>query len=265
MVRALRVQFTQNRFSFIFILLLAAGVVLAAPQVARAETAQTAESFPQGSEKLVKAVSAAIPNLPIESVTATPLSGFFAIDLAGGQTLYGSADGQFLIAGDLYQITQSGVLNLAESRRAVKRQALMAQEPIEDMVVFSPAGETKDYVSVFTDVDCGYCRKLHQEMADINALGIEVRYLAYPRAGLSTPTSAKIESAWCSDNPNEAMTALKSGLTIPSASCENPIARHFELGQKVGVTGTPAIVTSDGRLLPGYMPAAALAEAIGLN
>ena len=99
----------------------------------------------------------------------------------------------------------------------------------------------------------------------MNDLGIEVRYLAYPRSGLGTPSHAKIVSAWCAENPNEAMTALKSGLTIPMLDCDNPVAGQYDLGQQIGVTGTPDIVTADGRLLPGYMPAAALAEAIGLD
>lgn len=222
-----------------------------------------ADVSPAGSEKLMQQLRRALPDLPIESVTKTPLANFYAIELRGGQTLYGSADGKYLFSGDMYQLGDQ-VVNLAEARRMVKRQQLMAAEPLDNMVVFSPAGETKAHISVFTDVDCGYCRKLHQEMADINALGIEVRYLAYPRAGLGTPTHAKIVSAWCAENPNEAMTALKSGLNIPMADCDNPIASQYELGQKVGVTGTPAIVTEDGRLLPGYMPAAQLAEAIGL-
>jgi len=222
------------------------------------------EAFPEGSEKLVSEFRKAMPNLPIEEVSTTPLAGFYAIDLPGGQTLYGSADGKFLFSGDMYQLGDN-IVNLAESRRVQKRQKLMREIPLEKMVVFSPAGETRDYISVFTDVDCGYCRKLHQEMADINALGIEVRYLGYPRAGLGTPTHAKIVSAWCAKNPNDAITALKSGLEIPMAECDDPIAEHYELGQQVGVTGTPAIITSDGRLLPGYMPAANLAQALGLQ
>lgn len=221
-------------------------------------------SFPKGSEKLIGELRKAMPDLPIEGVSTTPLANFYAIDLPGGQSLYGSADGKYLFSGDMYLLGDT-IVNLAESRRVVKRQKLMDEIPLADMVVFSPAGETRDYISVFTDVDCGYCRKLHQEMADINALGIEVRYLGYPRAGLGTPTYAKIVSAWCAKNPNQAMTALKSGLEIPMAECDNPIAEHYDLGQQVGVTGTPAIITSDGRLLPGYMPAANLAEALGLQ
>ena len=216
----------------------------------------SAQQAPEGSEKLMQALRAALPKVPVEDVYAAEIPGFYAVDLAGGQTLYGSGDGKFLFAGDL---------NLAESRRAKRRKVLMDAQLPEDMVVFSPSGESRAYVHVFTDVDCGYCRKLHQEMADINALGIEVRYLAYPRAGIGTPSHDKLVSAWCADNPNQAMTALKNGLTIPPAVCDNPTASQYELGQKVGVTGTPAIVTADGRVLPGYMPAARLAGALGLE
>lgn len=223
-----------------------------------------AQPYPEGSDKLMAKLAELLPDLPIESVVATPMAGFFVVELEGGQNLYGSADGEYLFSGDMYRLT-SEVENLAETRRMTKRRALLEAEPLENMVVFSPAGETKSYISVFTDVDCGYCRKLHQEIADINALGIEVRYLGYPRGGLGTPTHAKIVSAWCADEPTEALTALKSGLNIDMKDCKNPIAEQYDLGRKVGVTGTPAIVTADGRLLPGYMPAAALAEAIGLN
>lgn len=217
-----------------------------------------------GSEMLVAQLNKTLPDLPIEAIRKTELADIFLIELANGQLLYGSRDGRHLFSGDLFRITD-GVVNLAERHRAVKRKALMEAEPVESMVVFSPAGETRTFINVFTDVDCGYCRKLHQEMADINALGIEVRYLAYPRAGLGTETYERMSSAWCAENPNEAITTLKSGEPIPSRRCNSPVARQFGLGQKVGVTGTPAIVTADGRLLPGYMPAADLAQAIGLE
>lgn len=223
-----------------------------------------ASSMAKGSEALQTQLAQALPDLPILGIYTTQVSGFYYIELANGQSLYGSADGKFLFSGDLYRI-DGEITNLAESRRANRRAALMEAEPLENMLVFSPAGDKKAHVSVFTDVDCGYCRKLHQEMADINALGIEVRYLAYPRQGLGTQTYDRIVSAWCADNPNAALTALKSGQQIPSKDCSNPVSQQYELGQKVGVTGTPAIVTADGRLLPGYMPADKLAQAIGLD
>ena len=213
--------------------------------------------------KLVAALNAAIPQLPIVGVDRTPIEGLYLIELEGGQTLYGTADGNYFISGDMYQLGDT-VINLAEARRAGKRREKMNELSLDDMVVFSPSGQTRTHVTIFTDVDCGYCRKLHQEMADYNALGIEVRYLAYPRAGLESQTADKIVSAWCADNRNEALTALKAGLTIPAKECANPVAEQYELGQEVGVTGTPAIITADGRMLPGYMPAPQLAEALGL-
>ncbi len=250
------------------ILVLAGMVMLLGPHMPVAAEQSAAASAdlkaPAGSEKLISQLRKAIPDLPIEAVHEAELPGFYLLELSNGQTLYGSKSGNHLFSGDLFSIRNGNVVNLAENHRAVKRKKLMDSLPMESMVVFSPAGQTKTHVSVFTDVDCGYCRKLHQEMAQINALGIEVRYLAYPRAGLGTPTYAKIVSAWCAENPNEAITALKSGLEIPSKQCANPVAEQYALGQQVGVTGTPAIVTADGRLLPGYMPAAQLAQAIGL-
>ena len=246
-----------NRVSFL------RGIVLVTVAAAGFGAAAS-DDWPKGSAKLVEQVRQSVPNVPIDAVYEVQLPGFYGLDLAGGQTLYGSADGKFLIAGDLYALN-GGLVNLAEERRAGRRKGLMDAQSTDDMVVFSPAGETRTYVHVFTDVDCGYCRKLHQEMADINALGIEVRYLAYPRAGIGSPTHDKLVSAWCADDPNAALTSLKNGMSIKPATCENATEAQYDLGQQVGVTGTPAIIAADGRLLPGYMPAARLAAELGLQ
>ncbi|MEM7097090.1 MAG: DsbC family protein [Pseudomonadota bacterium] len=222
------------------------------------------DNFAEGSEVLRAQLTKSLQNLPITGIYDTELDGFFYVEMENGQSLYGSADGKYIFSGDLYRLGAQ-VENLAETRRSVKRVELMNAVPREHMVVFSPSTPAKTHISVFTDVDCGYCRKLHLEMDEINALGIEVRYLAYPRQGLGTPTYTKIVSAWCAANPNDALTALKTGKSIPTKHCDNPVADQYDLGQQVGVTGTPAIVTADGRLLPGYMPADRLAEAIGLD
>ena len=256
----------RKRFSLVFftvalgLIASMASTILHAAQDARSSIA----NGPDGSQRLSAELKKAFPNMPIQTVYETPVPGLFGVELSGGQNLYGTADGQFIISGDMYRLG-SQIVNLAEQRRAVSRKAILDRVPIEEMVVFAPSGPTKTHVSVFTDVDCTYCRKLHQEMADINALGIEVRYLAYPRRGLDNPTYDKIVSAWCSDNPNEAITELKAGRNIPASTCENPVADQYALGQRVGVTGTPAIITAGGVLLPGYMPAADLAARIGLQ
>ena len=204
------------------------------------------------------------PDIPIEAVSASPLPGIYELKLAGGTVFYGTEDGKYLFAGDLYELGETDLVNLADIARSSDRRDLMATVALDDMVVFPADGKTNAVISVFTDVDCGYCRKLHQEVPALNELGIEVRYLAYPRADVGSPSYAKIVSAWCADDPNGAITELKAGNEIPEKSCDNPVAAQFELGQEVGVTGTPAIVLEDGRLLPGYAAAADLAATIGL-
>ncbi|MEM8768439.1 MAG: DsbC family protein [Pseudomonadota bacterium] len=218
----------------------------------------------QGAQALVDRLKALRPDIPIEGVSPSPLPGIYQLDLPGGTVFYGTADGRYLFAGDLYELGEDDLINLAEVGRIEKRQAIMADVATEDMVVFAANGTRKAAINVFTDVDCGYCRKLHQEVPELNRMGIEVRYLAYPRAGIGSPAYNKIVSAWCADDPNTAITALKAGEEIPDATCENPVASQYELGREVGVSGTPAIVLEDGRMLPGYLPADALAEAIGI-
>jgi thiol:disulfide interchange protein DsbC len=236
------------------------GLVLAAA----AQLAVSADEQPEPGAKLVAKLQALRPGIPIEAVKPTPVPGIYALELQGGTVFYGTEDGQYLFAGDMYELGDTDLINLAESTRMVKRKALMDAVALEDMLVFSPEGRAKAVVNVFTDVDCGYCQKLHLEVPELNAMGVEVRYLAYPRAGVGSPSYAKIVSAWCADDPNGALTKLKARQEIPPLTCANPVAAQFDLGRAIGVTGTPAIVTEDGRLLPGYMPAADLAKSVGI-
>ncbi|HEY5646683.1 MAG TPA: DsbC family protein [Pseudomonadales bacterium] len=242
--------------------LLVLGLTLASAGSAAADDA--APSATDEAAALVARLKALRPDIPIEGVSKSPLPGIIQLNLAGGTVFYGTADGRYLFAGDLYEIGDDELVNLAEQGRIGKRHDLMAAVDPKDLVIFPASGRTKAVVSVFTDVDCGYCRKLHQEVPRLNELGIEVRYLAYPRAGIGSRSYEKIVSAWCAADRNSAITALKAGQEIPDATCPNPVADQFELGQHVGVSGTPAIVLEDGRLLPGYMPADNLAAAIGI-
>lgn len=205
---------------------------------------------------------AARPDVVISQVEPSDVDGIYRVELQNGPEIYVSADGKYFFLGDMFSVTETGFVNLAETRRNGERQKLMAEVKREDMIIFSPEGEPKGAVYVFTDVDCGYCQKLHKEVPELNAMGIEVRYLAYPRAGLGTPTYKKMESAWCADDRKAAMNALKSRQPIAEKSCDNPIAEEYKLGADVGVTGTPAIVTTSGQLIPGYMPADRLAKVV---
>lgn len=237
-----------------------AGALLLA-DAARTEVAHAEGAF--NPEESVARLRALRPDLPIQRVTSSPVDSLVAIELEGGAMLYATKDGDYLIAGDLYRITDTTLVNLAEEKRSEQRQELLAAIDPDDTVIFAPKN-TRAVVNIFTDVDCTFCRKLHTEMADYNALGIEVRYLAYPRAGVGSESYDKIVSAWCSDDRQTAITALKAGKEIAEKQCVNPVAEQYQLGQTIGISGTPAIVTLDGRLLPGYMPAKALAAELGI-
>lgn len=192
-------------------------------------------------------------------VSTTPINGLYEA-AGGGDILYISKNGRYLLAGSLYDLMTRQ--NLTQERRAElreeqnpMRQKAMNSVKDRDTVVFAPEKETLYTVNVFTDVDCGYCVKLHQEVPKLNEGGVKVRYLAFPRAGVGSETYKTMVSVWCAKDQQQAMTDAKARRAIESATCKNPIKDQYELGQQIGVTGTPAMVLSDGELLPGYLPA----------
>ena len=175
---------------------------------------------------------------------------------------YVTGDGRYMIQGDLIDL-ETGE-SLTEARRDDARRSLMADIGEQNMIVFSPpAGKpTKHVVNVFTDTSCGYCRKMHQEMASYHAEGIEVRYLFYPRRGPGSDPFKTAESVWCADDRNAAMTAAKANQPVAPKSCANPIMQHYIAGQRAGLRGTPMLVLEDGSSISGYLPAKALAQRI---
>ncbi len=235
-------------------------------------TVSSVSVFAQSSDvseatvKIKEAFKTVRPDWSIQSVQATPIDGIYKVQIANGPHVYSSASGEYFIAGDLYQVAPAGFVNHTEKERETGRAEQLANISVEDMIVFSPAEKpVKASIMVFTDVDCFYCQKLHQEVPDLNRIGIEVRYLAYPRAGIGSESYKKIASAWCADDQQTAITKLKNRQNIEENVCkDNPVARHFQLGHSIGVNGTPAMVTSDGRLIPGYQPALQLAQTLGV-
>ena len=226
----------------------------------------SAEVPPDTREKIETALERALPEVNRGEIGETPIEGVYQVEMEGGAFLFVTADGDHIISGELYRNSADGLVNLSEAERKVTRRNLLAEIPESEMIVFSPEGETKAVVNVFTDVDCGYCRKLHQEVPELNSKGVEIRYLAFPRAGINSPGYDRIASAWCNDDPQQALTALKSGKQIETNVCEgNPVAREYELGERMGVRGTPALVLNDGTMIPGYRPADELIELLGIN
>ena len=187
-----------------------------------------------------------------DAINPTPINGVYEAKF-GTEMIYVSADGRYFLSGDL--IDGSTRTNLSEQSRTVERKDMLAKVEEKDAVIFKAKGEQKHLLTVFTDVDCGYCVKLHKEVNQLNDAGVSVRYLAYPRAGIGSDSYKKIVNVWCADDKLDAMTKSKSGETIASKECENPVAKEFELGQKLGVNGTPALFTEDGTMIPGYRPA----------
>jgi thiol:disulfide interchange protein DsbC len=218
------------------------------------------------SSAIIASLHAARPELDYTDVKATPMEGIYAVQVVGGPVLYVSKNGQYFFDGEMYQVQPNRFVNLSQLAMNGVREKLLAGLEPKDMIIFSPKGQTKGVINVFTDVDCGYCRKLHKEVPDLNARGIEVRYLAFPRAGVGSPSYKKIVSAWCSKTPGETLTELKNGGAVESNECaDNPVADQYRLGQQMGVNGTPAIVLADGSMVPGYRPAADLARILGIE
>ncbi|WP_043308636.1 thioredoxin fold domain-containing protein [Pseudomonas sp. ML96] len=200
------------------------------------------------------------PDMPIEAIAESPFTGLFQVHLKGGRLLYASADGQFLMQGNLYQMKGDEAVNLtrqAESKGIAKEINAI---PTSEMVVFSPKEPAKAHITVFTDTDCGYCQKLHSEVPELNRRGIEVRYMAFPRQGIGSHGYNTLVSVWCAKDRQAAMNLAKSREDVPAATCTNPVAKQYELGQMVGVSGTPSIILGNGEMIPGYQPAPQLAE-----
>ena len=191
-----------------------------------------------------------------EDIRPSPVPGLFEV-VSGSDVGYVSADGRFYVDGDVFDMETRA--NLTEERRKVGRAALLKGIRDEDTIVFAPKGY-KYTVNVFTDVDCGYCRKLHAEITELNRLGIKVRYLMYPRNGPGSEGWTKAEAVWCSANRNDALTRAKRGEAMTAKACDTPVARQFELGRELGIRGTPGIITDRGDYVAGYMPAQRLAE-----
>ena len=191
-----------------------------------------------------------------DSVLETPIQGLYEV-IFGGQLLYMTEDGRYVVRGKLIDMLTGK--NLTEPRRDKMRADTLAKVSDDDVILFSPKNP-KHTVTVFTDIDCGYCRKLHGQVAQYNDLGIAIRYMLFPRSGPKGESWVKAESVWCSADQQKAMTQAKGGRSVKTTSCENPIAMHYSLGKKVGVEGTPAIYFESGKSVPGYMPPAKLLQ-----
>jgi len=189
----------------------------------------------------------------IESIEPSSLKGIYKVYYGDLQPIYVSEDGNFFIYGDMYKIGSNNITNLTKEEIKGRRSDILDSIPAEELIIFKSNNELVS-ITVFTDVDCGYCRKLHSQIDEYNQAGITIKYAAFPRSGIGTQTFTKMVGAWCSEDPKQAMTDLKNDKKMNLDFCEEqPIARHYIIGQKLGINGTPAIITPDGDLIPGYV------------
>jgi thiol:disulfide interchange protein DsbC len=224
---------------------------------AAAGPARAAPPQPQiASPEVLRAV-ATLAGVKPENVQTTPVAGIFEV-LRGSDIFYMTRDGQYAFTGDLYQVPSR--FNLTEVHRRDMRRKLIDAVPESRMVVFSPP-QPKYTVTVFTDVDCGYCRALHKQIAEYNRLGVRVRYVFYPRTGPNTESWHKAEQVWCSADRKGALTRAKLGEPLDAPVCPNtPVAQEYELGKAIGLEGTPGIVAANGAMVGGYLPPDQLVE-----
>ncbi len=207
-------------------------------------------------EKIRTELSRKLDGISPDSIEASPVPGLYEV-LIGARLYYVSADGRYFIQGQMTDI-ETGK-NLTEAKVAAVRKKLLGEVGEDNMIIFGK-GDEKHTIDIFTDIDCGYCRKLHAQMDEYNAVGIRVRYLFYPRAGDNSDSWRKAVSVWCADDRKKAMDKAKQGKSVKQKNCANPVADHFALGRIVGVTGTPALVLESGELVPGYVPPARLRQ-----
>jgi thiol:disulfide interchange protein DsbC len=204
---------------------------------------------------LVKRFNASLrgvaPDVEVTAVQPSPIPGFYEVAL-GAKVLYMTEDGRYLLNGDLMDLKEKR--NLSEERRAETRIEVLTTSGVDRMIEFAPPNP-RHFLYVYTDIDCGYCRRFHQQVKQLNGAGIGVRYLAFPRAGIGSDSYRTAVSVWCAANPQQALTDAKAGRKIPSAQCENPVSDHFRLGEAMGVRGTPTIIMDDGSEVGGYRSA----------
>jgi thiol:disulfide interchange protein DsbC len=193
----------------------------------------------------------------VEEIQPSPVPGLYEVR-NGADVGYVSVDGRFYVNGDIFDMQTKD--NLTETRRQQGRLDLLSKVSDADAIVFTPQGPTRHTVTVFTDIDCPYCRRMHQEMAELNRLGIRVRYLMFPRSGPDTDSWRKAEAVWCSADRRDALTRAKRGEVIKAQACKAPIAEQYALGRTMGIRGTPAIITDKGEYVDHYLPAAQLGE-----
>lgn len=213
-----------------------------------------------GTDEITRLIAERLPGVKVDGIGPSPIEGILEVRIDGTDVVYVTEDGHHLISGVIVDLITRE--NLTERVRAGQRTRALDTVPEETMIIFQPTGDVKHTVTTFTDIDCPYCRKMHSEMALLSRMGIRVRYLLFPRAGINSESYDKAVSVWCAEDQQEEMTEAKAGIVPDKRDCENPVRDHMALAYRLGLRGTPYTITDTGRAINGYMPAAELFETL---
>jgi thiol:disulfide interchange protein DsbC len=206
--------------------------------------------------KVEQSIRTLAPGAASIAISETPIDGLLMVQI-GGEIVYATVDGKYLLQGRLMDIATRE--DLTESAKAGVRRELLANVDTTTQITFAPKDPKYDLM-VFTDIDCGYCRKLHSQIDAYNEQGIAIHYMSFPRAGIGSHSYEKAVSVWCAGDPRTALTEAKLGAEPDPAQCDNPVDEQYELGLELGVTGTPSLLMADGQMIPGYVPPDKLRE-----
>ena len=211
-------------------------------------------------QAMKRKISERLPGATVDHVAPSPVQGIYEVGIDNGDIVYVSADGRYLFSGVLIDlVTQE---NLTERMLAVQRVKALNGVSEDFMIIYEPEGAVKHTLTTFTDIDCPYCRKMHREMALLNRMGIRVRYMLFPRAGVASKSYVKAVSVWCSDDQQGELTKAKTGAIPEIRECQNTVREHMALARRLGLQGTPYTITDTGRAIGGYVPAPELLESL---
>jgi thiol:disulfide interchange protein DsbC len=215
-----------------------------------ASSSHAAEDVDEGAARVRSSLKVLIPHLKVDKISKTPIPGLYEVAF-GSHLVYVTDDGKYLLQGQITDLETREAIT--EKREQALKQAVLKGLDEKDMIVFGDK-DLPYTVTVFTDIDCGYCRRLHSQISEYNKLGIRIRYMAYPRAGPGSQSEKDAIAVWCADDRKAALTMAKNGGEVPYRKCKNPVRAQYKLGQDFGIRGTPALVMQDGEVLPGYLP-----------
>ncbi len=219
------------------------------PLLAWMSFSQAADELAAGEAAIQAQLESIMPGIEIDSIQPLDNTGLYETVIKG-EVIYFSKDLRYVFQGEVIVLETRE--NVTENKRSNLRRSALAALDEADLIIYEPK-ETKYTLTVFTDIDCAYCRKLHQQMADYNDLGIRIRYMAFPRAGIDSESFDKAENVWCAKDRKQAMTDAKNGQQVDSNSCNTPVKAHYEMGRRLGVSGTPSLFLESGEILPGYV------------